>query len=186
MKFLSGNKKPICIVLLLLLLLPVPLASFARTSGEVPAGMKELVSDKPLDFRVFVPEEWIQDKADGMVSAYAGYGDPSSFSVTTFALDRDKLGMTAEEYWESYQADFEATFGDFALDEGSPEAMLLNGAPAKKYIVTATVTGVECAFTQVVCVRGGAVYLLTFTSQPSLAERHKEDLENIFSHFLFN
>ena len=168
--------------LLSLLFLLVSCAS----ENTVPSGMKPLESDMTLGYTVYVPEEWIQDKSEGMVSAYAGYGDPSSFSVVGFLLDREDYGLTAEEYWERYRADFESTFSDFTPDESSPEAILLDGIAARKYVFDAKVTGVECRFLQVVCIHDATVYLLTYTAQPSLFDRHTEDVEKILSYFDFD
>ncbi len=88
---------------------------------------------------------------------------------------------SVEEYWEYYSADFEKTFSDMKY-ETEGENMLLSTKKAKKYVYTATVTGAEYKFMQVVMLNAGTVYIFTYTATPEKYSEHIEEVEEIIGH----
>ncbi len=152
-----------------------------------PAGMK-LASSEDADYKMWVPESWTVDMSTGVTSAYAGGGDYSNVSVTAQNLSGEQNYLTPAEYWETYRTDLEATFPDIAYDEDTEGgiSLLLDENAAMKYSYTATVTGTEFHFISVVCIRSGTVYLITYTAQPAIYEKHLEELQNILDNFSFD
>ncbi len=88
---------------------------------------------------------------------------------------------TVEEYWAYYSADFKKTFPDMEYQKEG-ENMLLSGKTAKRYVYTATVTGVKYQFMQVVMLDAGTVYIFTYTALPDRYEEHLESIEEILGH----
>ena len=152
-----------------------------------PAGMK-LASSEDADYKMWVPEGWTVDMSTGVTSAYAGGGDYSNVSVTAQNLSGEQNYLTPAEYWETYKADLETTFPDIAYDEDTAEgiSLLLGENAAMKYSYTATVPGTEFHFISVVCIRSGTVYLITYTAQPAIYEKHLEEVQSILDNFTFN
>jgi len=171
--------------LLLLALTLTLLCACSKQDPSAPAGMKALESEMDLDYILYVPEDWIQDKDTGIVSAFRGMGDTSNVSMTAATLSRDDFGLTAEAYFERYKADFEKTFADMTLDEGSPENMLLGGVAAMKVSFKAAVTDIPYHFMQVICIHNGTVYTFTYTAHESLYSQHLEDVDMMLQNFVF-
>ena len=69
------------------------------------------------------------------------------------------------------------------VEEGTD--LLLGGQAAKRYIYTATMLDMNYRFMQVAAIKGGYVYLFTYTSTDDLYESHIEDVNNIIEHFSF-
>ncbi len=174
------------IALLLLALMLTLLCACNKQDPTAPAGMKALESEMDLDYILYVPEDWVQDKDTGIVSAVKGMGDTSNVSMASATLPREDFGLTAEAYFERYQGEFEKTFADMTLDEGSPENMLLGGVAALKVSYTATVTDIPYHFMQVFCIHNGTVYTFTYTAHQSLYGQHLEDVDAMLQSFVFN
>lgn len=157
--------------------------SSETTDESVPDGM-QLLSDENVDFTAYVPSDWTVDMSTGTVSAYVSSVDSSNVSITGSVLE--DMQMTPDEYWESYKADFETTFSDMEYVGEVPIATTLDSVAANKYVYTATVTGTEYQFMQVVCITGGEVYVITYTSTPDKYEDNIEDVESILDSFTFD
>lgn len=69
---------------------------------------------------------------------------------------------------------------------GNPVSTVLDNVAAYKYYYTATVTGSEIEYMQLVAVRGGVAYILTYTSTPANFSKYLEDIEKIITNFSFN
>ena len=150
-----------------------------------PVGMKRITNKDIVDYTMYVPVEWTEDISTGIVTAYYSEKDRSNISVMAFDLDGDNLNMTVDEYWTDYKEDFIATFSDLAF-EAEGEATLVDKIAAKKYVYTATVTGVQYKFMQVVTITNGTVYVFTYTSTPDYYDSHLEDVNEILSYIEFN
>ncbi len=88
---------------------------------------------------------------------------------------------TVEEYWDYYEKNFALTFPDMTYSVKG-ENLLLSGIAAKRYVYTATVTGKPYRFMQVVAMKGGAVYIFTYTSTEELFDSHLEEVEQILGY----
>ena len=109
----------------------------------------------------------------------------SNISMMAFDLDGENITMTPDEYWADYKEDFTNTFSDIAF-EGEGEATLVDKIAAKKYVYTATVTGIQYKFMQVVTITNGTVYIFTYTSTPANYDTHLEEVNDILSYIEFN
>ena len=75
----------------------------------------------------------------GITSAKVSDFDTSNVSVMGFDSGDAK---TAEEYWNKYSEDFTAGFGEIKYEEEGTDTTLC-GVPAKKYIYTVNVGGID-------------------------------------------
>ena len=176
------------------------LASCSKADQFVPAGFK-LASDKKADYSLYVPEGWIVDMSTGVTTAYVSKEDRSNISFMGFELSDAIINIgtpnggngeaegsdtennvpnisTVDEYWAYYSSEFEKTFSDMTYEvEG--ENMLVSKNAAKKYVYTATVTGSEYKFMQIVTIKDGTVYILTYTARANVFDKHLEDVLDI-------
>ena len=105
----------------------------------------------------------------------------STTDSTTEDSDEKPEITTAEEYWEYYSKEFERTFSDMEyVTKG--EDMLLSKKAAKKYVYTATVTGEEYKFMQVVMLNAGTVYIFTYTATVENYDTHLSEVEGIIGY----
>lgn len=152
----------------------------------VPAGYKR-ASNKNADHTLYVPEGWIVDMSTGVTSARVSKTDTSNISFMGFELDESiiKPEETSEKdildrFWYYYSAEFLKTFPDMKYDEnGNGINMLVSKLKAKKYVYTATVTGEEYKFMQIVVIKGESVYLLTYTAKADLFKEHEDTVLKI-------
>lgn len=170
--------------LFVLLILSVMIFSgCAKTSDiEAPDGMK-LFSNEHTDYTAFVPVNWIVDMSTGTLSAYVSSADASNVSITAQALSAP---TTLDDYWKGYEEDFKLTFADMEYIGEAPTTTTLSGEAANKYVYTATVTGTQYKFMQMVCIKNMTVYVITYTSTPEAYDGNMEDVEKILDNFSFN
>ena len=167
----------------LLIISALVFSGCANTSDiEAPDGMK-LFSNEHTDYTAFVPVSWIVDMSTGTLSAYVSSADASNVSITAQALETP---TTLNDYWKGYEEDFKATFADMEYEGEAPTTTTLSGEAANKYVYTATVTGTQYKFMQVVAIREMTVYVITYTSTPEAYDTNMEDVEKILDNFSFN
>ena len=173
--------KRILLAALTIVVLSTALFSCAR-DGDVPAGMLR-ASDEIVDSDLFVPDGWTVDQTGGAVSAFRSKTDPTNVSVMVWNLPY--ADSTLEDWWETYQSEFNTVFTDFTLE--NTESTLLGGSAAQKYVYTASVAGHSYRYTQIASVRRGSVYLMTFTELAEISEEdaaaHAAELSEILEHF---
>ncbi len=88
---------------------------------------------------------------------------------------------SVEEYWDYYSETFAKTFPDMVYEvEG--ENLLLSNKQAKRYVFTATVSGISYKFMQVVLLDAGTVYVFTYTALPDKYDEHIESVEEILGY----
>lgn len=164
-----------------------------------PAGMKLASSDK-IDYKMWVPDDWIVDISTGVTAAYVSESDRSNVTLTAFSLTAGDNYMSISQYWSKYKEELEKTFPDISVidtgEDGASDALteendlgvtlLVDGVAAKKYVYTATVTGTNYKFMQVIFIREGYVYLLTYTAMPENYDLHTEDVDKIIENFRFS
>ena len=179
-------------VLALSLALITALMSSCGAAGneDVPDGMKKIEMDID-DYNFYIPQGWTEDLSTGIASAYLS--DNSSVSMMTVQLDADTPDL--ESYLKKTEEDFKSTFGaDFKFEGENPQNTLLGGVQAAKYVYTATVTGTEYKFMQVICLRESSAllqnfryaYVFTYTASPEDFDTHMSDVEEMLTNFSFN
>lgn len=199
--------KKLSIVLFLIITASL-LFSCASADSFVPSGFKKISSDNA-DYILYVPESWIADLQSGATSAYVSQNDRSNISFMAFELDEALIHIetsasgveetqaaeaqtsestegktekieTVSEYWDYYSSNFENTFSEMNY-EINGQNMLLSKINANKYVYTATVTGIDYKFMQVVAIKSGTVYIFTYTAQTSVYDSHLEEVEKILN-----
>lgn len=165
-----------------LLIAAACLLSFAACSSnsDIPAGMKPL-SNENVDYNLYVPQDWVINSQTGFMCAYFSENDNSNISMEAFEIE--DMNMSIDDFWASYENDFASTFSD--MEYVKRETTLLDGLAANKYVYTATVTGIEYQFMQLVCIRAGIVYIFTYTADVSVYESHIAEVDYIIEQFNF-
>jgi len=168
-------------LLLLAAILVSTSVSCGNDGSNAPTGFME-ISDEGLTYHLYVPDEWTKDVSTGMTSAYYNGRDPSNVSMTAFALT-DASVTTPEEYWQSQEADLKAIFPNLTYVDES--ACTLDGVAGRQYIYTATLSGSEYKFMQLVTLKDNTVYLFTYTALTDKYDEHIEDVLSMLDYFDF-
>ncbi len=145
---------------------------------SAPSGMK-LASGQGAYFKMYVPQDWVIDASTATPCAYVSELDRTNISairVATAAAD-------AAAYWQEYADEFSKSFTNYTIVTDGENATL-SGNDAKKYVYTATLTGVEYKYCSVVCVRDGSAYILTYTSSPDLYDKNYESFTSVCNNFM--
>ena len=185
----------------LILLLAVLLSACGSTAPEgvaVPADMK-LISPDTADYYLFVPDDWRSDISTGVVTAYYSDSDPTNISMMVFSLGGEE--MTYAQYWDRYSEQFSEIYDGYELSESGET--VLGGVSAGKYVYSGKFAqkaddasegetanddfpaAGEYKFQTVVAIRGGNIYILTYSAKASVYESHIGDFEDIQLNFLF-
>ena len=119
----------------------------------------------------------------GTTTAYYSTNDPSNISATMFPLGE----VDAKDPYDTYFASFEKQFADaFGTIENVESAnLLLDGHAAQQYVYTATFGGIDYKFWQVICIRQGRAYTITYSSTVENYEQHTPDMQNTLEYFQF-
>lgn len=174
------------IIALFAVILCLSAVSCGDKDDFVPAGYKR-ASNKNADHSLYVPEGWIVDNSTGVTMARVSKADTSNISFMSFELDESKLSSEEnaekdliDKFWDYYSAEFVKTFPDMKNDEEiNGTNLLVSKLKAKKYVYTATVTGAEYKFMQIVVIKGETVYLLTYTAKAELFNEHLSTVNKI-------
>jgi hypothetical protein len=160
------------------------LASCKKPNADVPNGMF-YEENLAVDYKLYLPEDWVIDRNDGMVSAHVSENDKSNVSVTAFELPREFT--TLSEYLEGeYMERFKTNFSGMEIVEDFTETTL-DGDDARQIIFKAEVGGITYQFMQILSLhRDGCIYIFTYTSTPDYFNVHKESVDKILSEFKFN
>ncbi len=149
--------------------------------GGAPFGMKT-ISTELVDYNLHVPSTWLEDISTGVITAR--YSDTDASNISMMRVEMGVNEATLDDFWAGHKAGFEATFTDLEMVEEGTD-MLLGGQAAKRYIYTATMLDMNYRFMQVAAIKGGYVYLFTYTSTDGLYESHIDDVNSIIEHFSF-
>lgn len=154
-------------------------------ASDIPKGMK-IFSNEYVDYTAYIPEAWIVNEPTATPYAYVGSQDASSINIVAQSLSNEQIEAGLEAYWEEYAESFKQNMPDFESVSEVTEGFLLDKTAASQYIYTGTVSGVKYQFQQTVCMHGGYVYIITYTSTPELFNEHIEDVEQVINTFKFN
>lgn len=158
-----------------------------------PDGMKAVESSDKLDYNLYIPAHWTQDLSTGVVSAYVNNSDLSNISMMQGNNEKmEKLDTIVEEYIKNLSSniglgkDENGKLTDtFKMAEGYPEKCTLNGVEARKLQYSATVSGADYTFMQIICSKGGSVYYFTYTALTDNFETNMEDVQKVIDNFAF-
>ncbi len=183
-----------------LLLLCALAAALAGCGGSgTPNGMKrenvldEYVEDI-VDFRLFVPQDWVVRMASGIVTASADEMSSVNLSMTAFSLSGSP---TVEEQWGIIKAEFEKTYAGFTVlaepnfeDEENlshdPCVTKIAGEDAIFCDYDAKIGGNPCRYRIHLFIHDGYLYVLTYSATETFFEGGKEDLARILSALTFD
>lgn len=167
-------------ILALLLAVSALALTGCGSDSEAPTGYKT-ASGEAADYTFFVPDEWTVDLSTGATSAYCSTDDPSSVSVMTWELPH--TDTTLDEWWEMNLEDISLVFQNVAIEE--PENVTVDGVYGKKYTYTADLGEFSYKIQQTAAIKGGSVYLITYTSLADTYDTHLEEVGNMVSFFTF-
>lgn len=165
------------------ILLALTLAACGKNEIEMPP-YTQLASDPSVvDFHLFVPDNWTVDMSTGTATAYYSVSDPTSICATLGQLNVTDTEDPYGAYFTSFSKQFTDVFGDPQNVESSN--LLLDGHEARQYVYTATFGGIEYKFWQVICLRQGRVYTVTYSSTVENYEKHAADMQEALNNFRF-
>ncbi len=147
---------------------------------EAPTGY-QTASGEAADYAFFVPDDWTVDMQTGATSAYCSAEDPSSISVMSWELPN--TDTTLDEWWTMNLEDISRVFQNVEVAE--PETLTLGGAHAQKYVYTADLGEFSYKIMQTAAIKGGSVYLVTYTALTETYETHVEKVNQMLGFFLF-
>ncbi len=173
--------KRIIAIILATLMLTALTSCGNKGDVTVPDGMK-LASGEAASYTLFIPEDWVIDMQTGATTAHVSAGDMSNVSVMVWDLEHSD--DTVEKWWEVNVESLKIAFTDFA--EVSSGECKLGGYDAMEYIYTAKLGGTEYKYRQIASVRGGAVYVMTYTAVPSVFDTHTEEVDSIAENFKYS
>lgn len=179
-----------CLPFLLLASLLLCACSGKESDGDVPEGCVRLENES-VDYTFCYDETWEVDRSDGMVGIKRNVAGGSSIayasiSVMSFTLPDSDKGMGANNYWDSRRPELEEFYGGRITFEREREECELGGIPANRNLYT-TQPFADESYTceQVVCIRGGVVYLITLTAPEGGYESAVDCLNTVVETFAF-
>lgn len=180
-------------------------ASCKKSEAQEIEGFKNITkdfenTDKLVNFKFYVPENWIVDAQSGFVSAKHSDSDPSNISVMVFSISESILkyhDQVKKEYegeetelwliessFRYYIDGIKEIYKDYELESSS--STLLDKRPAKKYIYTAKLLENEYKYLQVFCKKNNEIYLITFTTTANKFDSHIKTVEKMLEYFKFD
>ena len=106
---------------------------------------------------------------------------PDMTYVRTDAASDTDTSMSAADSESTAKESDEADIDS----EQKGEDTLLGSQPAKKYVYTATITGTQYQFMQVICIHKTIAYVFTYTAIPTVYSKHLEEVNEILLNFSF-
>ena len=154
-------------------------------------------SDECADYYLYVPSKWLVDTAKNslMASARASqYTSTPNVSMMPCSDDASEYATIAD-YWNYYKGTLEKVFdpakdengnttdkSSFAL-EGEGTSLKAGGRDAMKYVYTATLSGIELKYLQLIIKDGASMYIFTYTA--TLDSYDEEQVNGIISNIKF-
>lgn len=148
----------------------------------VPDGM-QLLSNKAVDYIMFVPSDWSITVNTGMSAARAPEG-----SASVSAVGFDIRTADVDAFWAGYEADIKATFGNmtYLSEENKYDTVTLGGYDfARTYKFTVNKGDVSYRYSETVLIRDGYVYLITYSASGDDFAAHEADYTKMLSEFKF-
>ena len=175
------TQKLICIILIILSILCI-----ASCSDSENSELKLSVTNDAVDFTVYYPDGWVietnEPKSAVISLVYGENGiesNKSSIRVTELSIKNQYL--TAKSYWDSFLEEFKSQFGAISiLDEKN---IKLDDADAFRVHFTTEVAGERFDFIQVLAIRNGNVYTITYSAKEN--DFVPDTLDTVVQYFKF-
>lgn len=173
------------ITAILLVLAAVLALCSCRKNGDIPDGMKLVESDF-VNYKLYIPENWVADLTVGTVTARAN--DNSNISVQTMTPSGNFESV--DNYFRTdYYPKVQSTFKNTVLieDECSTENQKFStrGIACCKYVYTVESDGATYKILQYFTGYGGYLYIFTYTAQEALFAKHLEEVSDMVQNFTF-
>lgn len=134
-----------------------------------------------VDYTFEYPEDWQLIRNDAMIAVKP---ENANVSLSCTIFEPDNPAMLVNEYWDGYFKTYKETFGD-KLEIISDEETVLCDVPAKDITYTSEIVGDTYTFNQIVAVRNGTVYTLTYTAKPDEFDTYKSAVTHAVTSFRF-
>ena len=178
---------------ILLVLATLLLLVSCGDDSEVPDGMQLVDNDKKT-YKLYVPEAWVVDVADGVSTAYAN--DKSNISLMTMQWSSSKYA-SMEEYCDQYYKNLKATMQNVSEIEKYTDNQTFgkDALPALKFIYTIGPDTDEGAAEDTTVAKyklmqvfsfdsSGQVYIFTYTALEQNYESHIKSVQQIIDTFI--
>lgn len=168
--------------LLCAVMLGLALVGCADGTDDVPENMQPATVQGSL-YRLYVPQDWNLMLDMGMSGAYASL----QTTAVVFVRDYDALGMSTADYAQSVHAPLlAAAFPEHDAQLSAPTATVLDGQAAVYVDYKGTRDKVTYLGRDVVCVRDGRAYVLSFSAQMDVYEGYVSIRDEITTAFRFS
>ncbi|MBO5683243.1 MAG: hypothetical protein J6S10_04600 [Clostridia bacterium] len=147
---------------------------------NTPDGMKIASHDK-IEYRFYVPKNWICDSESGVSEAYYPESEKSNVTVTAYSPDDT---LTAAEYVALCEGKYVTDIMGYTLIEKKVD-LKVAGRDAISLTFGATYDGVEFKIRQMFFEYGQRIYTITYTAVKSNFDLHTADVDKMISEFTF-
>lgn len=177
-----------------LLILCVLLAAMLFTScstntvdPSVPEGYLRAGNDA-VDYTFLYPNTWTLDRDDGMIGIKYNVGNNLTqryASISTQAYSLEDANMGANDYWDMYKADIQTAYGNLVSFQAEKVETELGEVVANRNRYVITMDAINYLFEQVICVRYGNVYIVTFTTPEENYSEIVSNFDDVLTSFQF-
>jgi len=160
-----------------------------------------LANNGAVDFYFYYPENWGIHRNDLMITVYVN--DPKTLeSNLTEGVSESPLAFmtvpnisaqvfsllegyeTIDDYWIYFAAPSFRQIFDEVSDEAEDE-LVVDGAPAKKYTYSISLSGMDYKISQIVFLKNRRVYTITYTAISEKYDTYANVLDNAAETFKF-
>lgn len=149
------------------------------TDKKTPDGMK-IASADVLEYRLYVPTEWICSSESGVSEAYYPESGKPNVTVSSYSPNNE---MTVEEYFKECDKQYSEIFENYELI--SSEERTVGGRDAVSYTYSLTSDGKKIRIMQTVFVYSNLVYSFTYTALDGSFDAHIDDVNSMLDAFIF-
>lgn len=181
------------LLLALALLLCATLALSSCNSEEEQTDIPEgclLAGNDAVDYTFCYLNTWELDRNDGMIGVKFNVGKQGTLayaSVGVSAFTLEDSSMLANAYWDEInKPDLLDLYGEEKLNFVSEKVPAkLGGVEANRNRYTLRLSDITYTFEQVICIRYGVVYLVTYTVPEAAYDAAVDGFEKIIETFTF-
>ena len=146
---------------------------------KTPDGMKIASADQ-LQYRFYVPKNWICDPTSGRSEAIYPESQKSNVAVSVYSPEES---ISVQDYFAQCEKDYEKTLPQY--ERLSEKERTVAERKAFSYTYRCVVEGLEFRMMQTVFAYNGDLYSITYTALADTFDTHLEDVEAMLSAFRF-
>ena len=150
------------------------------TDKQTPDGF-EIASAEKIEYRMYVPKNWICDAASGISEAYYPESEKSNVTVTSYTPSES---ISVQDHFAACEEEYRTTLPNYERTD-EPTQRTLGGRTAYTYTYRATVDGVEFCIMQTICAYNEMIYSFTYTATAEKYDLHMNDVEAMLNAFRF-